>query len=53
MPALSWWEEIDLEWEVEQVILDPDVCSAKCGTCGSSLYTNGTCPVCDRARRNS
>lgn len=25
--------------------------SARCGTCGSSLYTNGTCPICDRVRR--
>lgn len=20
----------------------------RCGSCGSSLYTNGTCPLCDR-----
>lgn len=26
------------------------VFAANCGTCGSMLYTNGTCPICDRPR---
>jgi hypothetical protein len=24
--------------------------SGTCGNCGASLYTNGTCPNCDRPR---
>lgn len=44
----QWQAELDVEWAVERVLLDG---AAHCGTCGSGLYTNGTCPICDRAPR--
>lgn len=48
MPTLTWWQELDLDWEIELLLLDD---TARCGTCGSALYTNGTCPLCDRGPR--
>lgn len=42
----QWQWELDVDWTAERLLLDG---SAHCGTCGSGLYTNGTCPVCDRA----
>lgn len=47
MPVLAWWQELDLDWEVELLLLDD---AARCGTCGSSLNTSGTCSLCDRPR---
>lgn len=49
----TWWELLDLDWEAEQILFDakPPPPPAKCGTCHTVLYTNGTCPVCDRAPR--
>ncbi len=43
----TWWELLDLDWEAEQLLLDAET-GAHCGDCGSGLFTNGTCPNCDR-----
>jgi hypothetical protein len=55
----TWRELLDLDWEVERLLLDAAeaaqaplrAAGGHCGTCGSGLYTNGTCPVCDRPPR--
>jgi hypothetical protein len=40
-----WQVALDLDWAIERLLLDD---TDRCGTCGSPLYTNGTCPLCDR-----
>lgn len=53
LPKLSWWEALDLDWEIERMLLDVDDVKyppkpARCGTCGRLISTGGTCNVCDR-----
>jgi hypothetical protein len=39
MTTLTWWEQLDLDWEIELLLLDDTGGTARCGTCGSALYT--------------
>lgn len=46
--TLTWWEALDLDWEIELLLLD--AAGDLCGSCGRLLTTNGTCSICDRPR---
>lgn len=44
---MTWQELLDLDWEIELLLLDA-AAGGRCGTCGTQIATNGTCPSCDR-----
>jgi hypothetical protein len=47
---LFWTHPDLLDLEVQDYMAKPPYPPPpeKCGTCGTLLYTNGLCPVCDR-----
>jgi hypothetical protein len=56
LPKLSWWDQLDIDWEGELILLDLDDVKYPpkppvCGTCGRALNTSGLCSICDRRPR--